>query len=363
MSFTPGIQDTDKIVKTHWGTVDGADVWLYTLDNGKGMKLVASNYGCILQSLFVPDKNGQPVNVVLGFDLLQDYINDPSYIGAAVGRYANRIAGASFKLNGKTYTLPANLGTSCLHGGFKGFSKRVFEVTPGSVDNNPAIRFTYLSPDGEEGFPGNLTVAVTYTVTEENEWIVDFEATTDQDTVINLCQHAYFNLSGNPGLSAMDHQLAIYTGKYLPANQLQLPAGTIDTVENTPFDFRTMKVVSQMLDESNLQIRYGSGYDHSFVLEKINTGILKKAAKLYEPGTGIQMTVHTTEPAIHFYSGNFLGTDEGIARSKKFINRTALCLETQHFPDSPNQPHFPSTVLKTGKVYKTQTIFGFQNIA
>ncbi len=360
MSVLSGNNDAGAIRKEPWGNINGEDIWLYTMENSRGMRLKVSNYGAILHSLFVPDKNGHEKNVVLTYDTLEDYIADPSYIGAVVGRYANRIGGANFNLNGKNYSLSKNLGATCLHGGTIGFNKKIFQASFITEGQEPGIRFTYLSPDGEEGFPGNLSLQVTYSVTEFNEWVITYEAHTDQDTVINLTQHTYFNLSGNPDASVMDHQLAIYADDYLPSNQQQLPTGDIDSVSGTSFDFREVKVINQMLDENNLQIKYGSGFDHSWVLEKISTPRLKKAATLIEPGTGIQMEVFTTEPAVHFYSGNFLGHNTGTEFKKVFGRRTALCLETQHFPDSPHHPHFPSTVLKPGEIFTSKTVFQFQ---
>ncbi|MBL0334096.1 MAG: galactose mutarotase [Chitinophagaceae bacterium] len=360
MSGLSGNNGAGPIRKESWGNTNGEDVWLYTLENSRGMRLKVSNYGAILHSLIVPDKNGHEKNVVLTYDTLEDYIADPSYIGAVVGRYANRIGGANFNLNGKNYPLSKNLGATCLHGGTFGFNKKIFQTSIINEGHEPGIRFTYLSPDGEEGFPGNLSLQVTYSLTENNEWVITYEAQTDHDTVINLTQHAYFNLTGNPDASVMDHQLAIYADDYLPSNQQQLPTGDIDPVSGTSFDFREVRVINQMLDENNLQIKYGSGFDHSWVLEKIATRRLKKAATLLEPGTGIQMDVFTTEPAVHFYSGNFLGHNTGPEFKKVFTRRTALCLETQHFPDSPHHPHFPSTVLRPGEIFTSKTVFQFQ---
>ena len=348
-----------EILTEHWGYAEGKEIMLYTLSNNHGMSLKISNYGAIVQSVIVPDKNDGSVNIVLGYDSLADYVADTFYIGAVVGRYASRIAGGQFVIDGKICQLTQNNGTICLHGGLHGFNKKVFDAAIFQDDHLAGIRFSYYSPDGEEGFPGNLQFQVTYSITENNEWIVSYEATTDKDTVINFTQHSYFNFKGREGGSILDHELAVYADHYLPVDELFLPTGEIMPVAHTQFDFRKMIPVKNNLTLPGTQPTAAMGFDYSWVLEKEHSSALKKAAEVYEPDSGISMEVFTTEPSVHFYSGIFLNDISADNDNQPLKKRYGFCLETQHFPDSPNQLHFPSTLLQASQLFTSKTVFKF----
>ena len=337
-------------------TADGQPVELYTLTNMNGIEVRAITYGGIITSLKVPDRSGRVDDVVLGFDTLEGYIRDHPYFGAIVGRYANRIAKGRFTLEGRTYTLATNNGPNHLHGGKKGFDKAVWNAAP--VPGQSAVAFTRLSPDGEEGYPGNLTVRVTYTLTDKNELAVDYHATTDKATPVNLSHHSYFNLAGDGAGDILRHELTINADRYTPVDAALIPTGAIAPVQGTPFDFRKPTVIGARIDQPNEQLKHGKGYDHNWVLTGRGAR-LQPAARLSDPASGRTLDIATTEPGMQFYSGNFLdGTLTGKA-GHVYKQRAGLCLETQHFPDSPNQPKFPSTILKPGEEYRSKTVFTF----
>jgi aldose 1-epimerase len=324
----------------------------YTLKNAKGMEAVVTNYGARVMKLTTPDRAGQFADVVLGFDSPAAYetIENP-YFGAIVGRYGNRIAKGKFTLGGVEYTLAKNNGENSLHGGLKGFDKRVWSAK----QDGQKLEMTYVSKDGEEGYPGTLTATVTYSLTDDNSLRIDYTATTDKDTVKNITNHAYFNLAGQGDGDILGHELVLYADKYTPVDSGLIPTG-IKPVQGTPFDFRKPHLIGERINADNEQIKFGKGYDHNFVLNG-DMGKLRPAVKLTEPKSGRVMEVSTTEPGVQFYTGNFLdGTITGKG-GKVYKQRSALCLETQHFPDSPNHPNFPTTVLKPGEKYESTTIY------
>jgi aldose 1-epimerase len=315
------------------------------------MVVKITNYGGTVTDIITPDKNGQRGNVILSYDSLSGYRQKGNpYFGCLVGRYANRIANAKFKLDGKTYTLAANNNGNTLHGGLKGFDKVVWTAEP--VGDN-SLKLTYLSKDGEEGYPGNLQTEVVYTLTDDNELKIDYKATTDKPTVVNLTNHAYFNLSAGADSTILDHELMLKADKYTIVNDKLIPTGQHPDVKGTPMDFTTAKKIGKDIGSVK------GGYDHNWVLNKTGNG-LEMIGSLYHPNSGRFMEVYTTQPGIQFYSGNFLdGTLTGTAGGKKYIQHAGLCLETQHFPDSPNQPSFPTTVLKPGETYQQSTVYKF----
>lgn len=326
-----------------------------TITNKNGMMATITPYGGIIISLLVPDKNGNFSDVVLGYDSAEQYPRGNPFFGALVGRYGNRIAKGKFTLEGKEYQLSTNNGANSLHGGPGGFHNVYWTME--DVSENKKELY-YLSKDGEEGYPGNLKVKVTYTLTDDNELVIDYEATTDKTTIVNLTQHSYFNLAGAGNGTILDHSLSINADKFIPVNEELIPTGELKDVKGTPFDFTTATKIGNRINDDDVQIKNGKGYDHTWVLNRKADG-LTLAATLSEPASGRVMEVWTTEPGVQFYSGNFLnGTYVGKG-GKKYEYRSALCLETQHFPDSPNQPSFPTTVLKPGEVYKTQTVYRF----
>ena len=335
---------------------DGAAVEIFTLRNAAGMEVRAISYGGIITSLRVPDRSGTFDDIVLGFDRLDGYLKDPPFFGAIIGRYGNRIAKGQFTLDGATYELATNNGPNHLHGGNKGFDKVLWTAAP--VEGKNAVTFTRTSPDGEEGYPGNLQVQVTYTLTDQNELIVDYRATTDKATVVNLTQHSYFNLAGQASGDILGHELMLNADRYTPVDGTLIPTGELAPVEGTPFDFRTPTAIGARIGDADPQLKNGQGYDHNWVLNRSGDG-LQLAARVVEPKTGRTLEVRTSEPGIQFYSGNFLdGTLTG-KQGATYNHRTGFCLETQHFPDSPNHPNFPSTTLRPGEEYRTTTVFTF----
>jgi len=343
-------------IKRPYGiTSDGVQVDEVTLTNASSMEVKIITYGGIVTSIRTPDRNGEIANVVLGFSSLQDYENPHPYFGAVAGRYANRIAKAKFILDGKTYTLAQNNGENSLHGGTKGLDRRVWTVE----ESTAGLALTYLSPDGEEGFPGNLVIKVVYSLNDENALQIDYTATTDTPTIINLTNHSYFNLAGEGSGSIENHHLMLNADTYLPVDASLIPTGEIAPVMGTPFDFLIAKAVGAEIRSSHPQMVIGHGYDHNFILNRADNQSLVLAAQLSEPKSGRVLDVLTTEPGIQFYSGDFL-TGELIGSSRNIYRQSdGLCLETQHFPDSPNQPHFPSTELRPGNIYQSTTIFKF----
>lgn len=352
-------QKESAVVKSSFGKMpDGTAVDLYTLTNSKGTELKITNYGATITSLKVADKQGNMADVVLGFDSLQGYLQQGvPYFGSIVGRYGNRIANAKFTLDGQTYQLAANDGPNHLHGGTKGYDKVVWEAEEVDSGEGASLKLHYLSKDGEEGYPGNLNIDVTYTLTDEDELKIDYKATTDKATIVNLTNHAYFNLSGNLGESILDHKVMINADRFVPVDKTLIPTGELKPVAGTPFDFTSPTALGKRIDAADEQLTRGKGYDHAWVL-KGQAGTMNLAATVYEPNSGRFMEVFTTEPGIQLYTGNFLdGSLSG--KGSTYKHRTGFCLETEHFPDSPNQPSFPSVVLSPGETYSTQTTYKF----
>ena len=344
------------------GQVEDFDtIKLYTLKNDNGMTVKVTNYGAIITSITVPDRDGELTDIALGYDRLEDYINavDKPYFGAIVGRYGNRIANGEFTLDGETYSLAKNNGQNHLHGGTIGFDKVVWDVDNENVTNS--IKLSYLAKDMEEGYPGNLKVTVTYTLTDDNSIVVDYHATTDKATPVNLTQHTYFNLKGEGEGTILDHELMLNATKYTPVDAGLIPTGDTPAVTGTPFDFTTAKSIGRDIEQDHEQLKIGGGFDHNWVLDKGGKdGELTLAARVHEPTTGRILEVHTTEPGIQFYCGNFLDGRLQGKSGKPYLNRGGFCLETQHYPDSPNQPNFPSTILQPGVELQTQTVFKFR---
>jgi aldose 1-epimerase len=357
-SCTPQNKKTVQIEKDSYGiTQEGQEVDRYTLSNAAGMQVEIITYGGIITSMKLPNAAGGLNDVVLGYDSLSDYEKGSPYFGALIGRYGNRIADGSFTLDDQTYTLVQNDGKNHLHGGTKGFDKVVWNADSKIEDNKAVLQLHYLSQDMEEGYPGNLHTEVVYTLTNDNMLEVAYKATTDKKTVVNLTQHAYFNLSGAKDI--LDHELRLQAPRYLPIDETLIPTGEIASVEGTPFDFRSFKAIGRDILKEDIQLERGLGYDHCWVLDDSNKG-LRSAAILKEINSGIQMEVFTDQPAIQFYSGNFLDGTNPMKQSDSFYNfRSGLCLETQHFPNSPNETSFPSTELSPGEVYSTKTQFKF----
>ena len=335
---------------------DGTAVESYTLRNAHGIEVRAITYGAIIVSLRVPDRAGAFGDVVLGHDDLSGYVDKPAYFGAVVGRYGNRIAKGRFTLDGKTYTLATNNGPNHLHGGVRGFDKVVWKADPPAAGAT-SVTLRYTSPDGEEGYPGTLNARVTYTLTDKDELTFEYSATTDKATPINLTQHSYFNL-GTPGSDILGHELTLEADRYTPVDATLIPTGQLAPVSGTPFDFRKPTAIGARIGQDDEQLKRGGGYDHNFVLSGTGQG-LRRAVRLADPGSGRTMEILTTEPGVQFYTGNFLdGTIKGKG-GVVYKYRSGLCLETQHFPDSPNQPSFPSTILRPGKEYRSKTVLVF----
>jgi aldose 1-epimerase len=336
---------------------DGKQVDLFTLKNTNGMTVQLTNYGGKIVSIWVPDRHGRLNDINLGYETARAYIHGTASLGATMGRYANRIAGAQFELNGQVYNLPKNNGENTIHGGTKGFR---FVVWDGDQLDESSVRLSYVSPDGDQGFPGNLTVEVTYTVTEDNSLKLEYSATTDKPTVINFTNHAFFNLKGEGQGDVLDHVLWVNAKRFTPTDKAAIPTGEYRAVKGTPFDFTSPKRLGQDIDMENEQLTFGGGYDHNFILDKAE-GELALAARLSEPSSGRVMEVYTTEPGLQVYTANSLtgqGTDIGKA-GKAYGSRSAVCLETQHFPDSPHHPNFPTTTLNPGDIYQSTTLYRF----
>ena len=354
------VKEQITITKTQFGIMpDTTVVEKYTLKNNNGVEIEVITFGGRITSLKVPNKNGKLENVVLGFNNLEDYLRpDDPYFGALIGRYGNRIAKGKFSLNGEEYTLATNNGANHLHGGVIGFDRVIWEVTPMESEIGPSLKLKYLSKDGEEGYPGNLKVTVVYTLTDENTLEVSYEATTDKATIVNLTQHAYFNLSGDFSKPILDHEISINADNYVPVDDTLIPTGELADVTNTPFDFRTAKSIGRDIENKNDQLVKGKGFDHCWVLNEQNKGI-RWAASAFQPESGRLLEIYTDEPGIQFYTGNFLDGTLPMPSGGTYAHRTGFCLETQHYPDSPNQKDFPSVVLNPGETYKSKTIFKF----
>jgi aldose 1-epimerase len=346
-----------KVTRGPFGTTrDGTAVELFTLVNPHGVEVRAIEYGAIIVSLRAPDRDGRLDDVVLGYDSLEGYLrNNSPHFGAIVGRYANRIANGRFTLDGKTYRLATNNGPNHLHGGVKGFDRVVWSGEPIEGADGAGVAFTFTSPDGDEGYPGTLDARVTYTLNDRNELIVDYRATTDKATPINLSQHSYFNLTGG-ARDILGHELTIDADRYTPVDATLIPTGALAPVDRTPFDFRKPAAIGARINDAHVQLGYGRGYDHNFVLNRRGTS---HAAAVVEPTTGRTLDISTTEPGVQFYAGNFLdGTIQGKG-GRVYAHRWGFCLETQHFPDSPNHANFPSTILRPGQEYRSKTVFTF----
>lgn len=345
-----------NISKDHFGTTpEGHDAFLFTL-KGDTIEARITNYGGAVTSIVVPDRDGNAGDVVLGYDTLAEYVNNSRYLGALIGRFANRIDEGKFTLNDATYQLVQNNGPNHLHGGIKGFDKVVWQASETVEDGNAILRLKYSSKDGEEFYPGNLDVDVTYSLSDNHELRIDYRAVTDKTTIINLTNHSYFNLAG--GGTILNHELTLNADAFTPIGPSLIPTGEIRDVDQTPMDFRGRSVIGARIDDAYDQLSFAGGYDHNFVLNDF-TGLLRHAANVYEPESGRTLEVLTTQPGVQFYSGNFFdGTIKGKG-GVVYEKRSGFCLETQHFPDSPNHPQFPTTVLEPGNVFKETTVFRF----
>ncbi|MFF4709863.1 aldose epimerase family protein [Streptomyces eurythermus] len=348
-----------KPVKELFGTLaDGTEVHRWSLENG-GTRMKVLSYGGVVQSLQLPDRHGRYADVVAGFDNLADYAAKSPYFGALIGRYGNRIDAGRFTLDGRQYQLDVNDGGNSLHGGAKGFDKRVWDVEPFTEGTDVGLRLRYTSADGEMGYPGTLRARVTYTLTRHGDWRIDYEATTDKATVVNLTSHVYWNLAGEGSGGIEEHELSIAAARYTPTDSGLIPTGELARVAGTPFDFRHAKPIGRDLRAGHEQLVLAKGYDHNWVLDKGITARPEHIATLRDPHSGRTLKIATDQPGLQFYSGNFLdGTLTGTS-GRTYRQGDALCLETQHFPDSPNHPEFPSTVLRPGQTYRTTTIHRF----
>ncbi len=354
---TPQLGSTIK--KSFGKTPDGQVVELYVLTNKGGAEVSITNYGGAVVAVKVPGRNGKLADVVLGYDTADGYVNDKSYFGAIVGRYGNRIGHAQFVLDGKTYTLAKNNHENSLHGGIKGFNKAVWSAKTLPGKDGQSLELSYLSKDGEEGFPGNLKVTVVYTLTDANALRIAYSATTDKKTVVNLTNHSYFNLAGQGSGDILGHQLMIQADKFTPVDSGLIPTGEFRDVADTPFDFRKATAIGARIDQDEEQLKLGGGYDHNFVVRRSSDSGESLAARVVEPTSGRVLEVWTTQPGVQFYTGNFLDGKTAGKGGATYPKRSAFCLETQHYPDSPNQPKFPSVVLNPGERYHTVTTYKF----
>jgi len=350
----------DRVARAPFGQLsDGRPVELFTLTNAHGIEVRAMTYGATITSIRTADRSGTRADIVLGFDSLSGYLAGSPYFGAVVGRYANRIAGGRFTLDGATYQLARNNGPNSLHGGVRGYDKVLWRAEPFRKTLAAGVVFRYVSPDSEEGFPGTVSLEVSYTLTDDNELIIDYSASTDKATPLNLSQHTYWNLHGEAQGDILDHVLTLDASAFTPVDSTLIPTGQIAAVGGTPFDFRQGIVIGARINDPHVQLRFGRGYDHNWVIDRAGGAPLAHAARLEDPMTGRVLEIQTTEPGIQFYSGNFL---DGTIRGKNgqvYGHRTGLCLETQHFPDSPNHANFPTTILRPGARYESRTVVAF----
>ncbi|MGD6745672.1 aldose epimerase family protein [Streptomyces sp. BH106] len=348
-----------KPVKESFGKLaDGTKIYRWSLENG-GTRLKVLNYGGIVQSLELPDRHGKYVNVSLGYDTVEEYVAGTTFFGATIGRYGNRIAKGKFTLDGKAYQVSVNDGENSLHGGAKGFNTRVWDIEPFTSGSDVGLHMHYTSVDGEMGYPGTLKTTVTYTLTARGDWRVDYEATTDKATVVNLTNHTYFNLAGEGSGTIYDHELTLAASRYTPTDAGLIPTGELAKVQGTPFDFRKAKPIGRDIRTSHPQLITAKGFDHNWVMDKGITAKPVLVATLRDPASGRSLKIATDQPGLQFYSGNFLdGTLVGQS-GRTYRQGDGLALETQHFPDSPNQPKFPSTVLRPGETYRTTTVHSF----
>ena len=360
LALFSGAAMAQSVKESDWGNLkSGEAVKLFTLKNKNGMIVKVSDYGAIITELHVADRNGKIEDIVIGFDNVPDYEDFTDYFGAVVGRYGNRIANGKFTLDGKEYTLPQNNHGHSLHGGTKGFDRKVWKAETSTTKDAAIIKLSLLSPDGDNGYPGNLNVQVIYTLTNNNELIMSYRATTDKPTVCNLTNHSYFNLMGDGRGSILNHEVTINADKFTPVDKGLIPTGDLDDVEGTPFDFRKPMPVGSRINADHKQLRYGGGYDHNWVLNRgADPKELCFAVRAYDPISGRQMEVYTQEPGVQFYCGNFLKNQKG-KNGRIYRYRYGMCFETQHFPDSPNQKDFPSTTLRPNEIYETTTVLKF----
>ncbi len=348
-----------SITKQVYGKLpDDRVVDRYILVNEHGVAAAITNYGSIVLSLLVPDRDGVLGDVVLGFDTLAEYVDHSPFFGCIVGRFGNRIAHGRFTLDGVEYVLAQNDGQNHLHGGIEGFDKKVWAAQPLETADGPALELRYISPDGEEGYPGALSVRVVYTLSNDDALKIDYQATTERATVVNLTNHTYFNLTAGAADTILDHEMVIYADRFTPIDGTLIPTGELRPVEGTPLDFRTAMPVGARIESGDAQIAFGGGYDHNWVING-QAGALRPAARVYEPVSGRVVEVYTTEPAIQFYAGNMMPRSLPGKGGQVYLRRGGLCLETQHYPDSPNHPQFPSTTLRPGETYRTTTIYKF----
>ena len=343
-----------------FGIANGESVERLTLTNKNGVEVSAITYGGIITSIKTPDRNGAMADIVLGFNSIDGYLGGHPYFGAIIGRYGNRIAKGRFTIDGTEYTLATNNGPNHLHGGNKGFDKRIWkaQLLPPAAGQT-GIAFTYTSLDGEEGYPGTLDVTVTYTLTDSDQLIVRYEATSDKATHVNLTQHSYFNLAGEGSGDILGHELTIDADRYTPVDATLIPTGALAPVEGTPFDFRRQTAIGARIDAADEQIKIGGGYDHNWVLNRTTAGEVQRVARAYEPASGRVLEVSTTEPGMQFYTGNFLDGRLVGKAGKPYGRRSGFCLETQHYPDTPNHPNFPTTLVRPGEKYESRTVFAF----
>ena len=357
----PKAEAKSKMQKQAFGKIqDGQSVDLYVLTNKQGMSAAITNFGATLVSLKVPDRDGKIDDVVLGYDNPADYETGKAYFGGTIGRYGNRIAHGKFTLDGVSYSVPTNDGENSLHGGVRGFNKRVWTAKEVSSSAGESLELTYLSKDGEEGYPGNLKVKVVYTVlADQNALKIEYTATTDKATVTNLTNHSYFNLAGQGNGDILQHQLTLFASQFTPVDATLIPTGKLEGVRGTPFDFLQATAIGARINQDDQQLKFGKGYDHNWVLDKSSEGALSLAARAYDAQSGRILEVSTTEPGVQFYSGNFLDGSVHGKNGKVYGYRSAFCLETQHFPDSPNHANFPSTVLKPGQTLRSTSVYKF----
>ena len=354
------LPEVERIRVKSFGILDdGRNVQLFTLKNAQGTSVDIMDLGGVIVSLRTADATGNITDITTGFDHPQQYLSGSGYMGAIVGRYANRIANGRFSLDGKQYSLAKNNGDNAIHGGLTGFDKKFWHTVTESKSSEASLSLTLVSKDGEEGYPGNLTAKVTYTLNDRDQLIIDYSATTDEATIVNLTQHAYFNLNGHGAGSVLDQEIMINADQYTPIDNESIPTGELASVEGTPLDFRTAKPIGVDINSNHEQIRHGSGFDHNFIISHVVEGELTLAASVLSPSTGRTLSVYTDQPGMQFYTGNFLnGTLIG-KEGAVYARRNAFCLETQHYPDSPNKPNFPSTILRPGEQYATRTVFEF----
>lgn len=359
LGFSMNISAKPKITKDNFGkTADGKAVEIYTLTNSRGSEARIMTYGGTVVSLKVPDKSGKLGDVVLGFDSVADYEKHTGFFGALIGRYGNRIAKGKFSIGGKEFTLATNNGENHLHGGVKGYDRVVWTARPFITGTQANLELKYLSKDGEEGYPGNLKIGVVYSLSEDNELTIAYSATTDKPTIVNLTHHSYFNLAGAGNGTILDHELMIKGSRFTPTDAGSIPNGELRSVKGTPFDFTKPILIGQRIEQNDEQLRFGKGYDHNWVLDKRNRSFML-AATVYEKTSGRVMKVLTTEPGLQFYSGNFLDGSIKGKSGQEYPLRSGFCLEAQHYPDSPNRPRFPSTVLRPGQLYTQVTVYQF----